>query len=139
MELNKSCGHQPPDVSIFPINCTQCLTTLNSGLSALSSDRKIYAFTNLLDGIELYSPTTLTHRCSIAQAVDPHNNIALGVVIVGNRYVFSGCSGGVIWMYDQNTGKSTARLQDPISSGALSFWKIGISSNNGVIKQPFKL
>jgi hypothetical protein len=123
----------------FPSICTRRLTQhFNSGLSALSSDRSIYAFTNLLDGIELYSSTTLAHRYSIAQAVDPHNNLALGVVITGNRYVFAGCSGGRIWMYDQDTGKTIARLQNPNSLGELSFRKTSMSSNN-VVKQPFRL
>ena len=86
-----------------------------SGMGVLNNSHDIYAFTNLLDGIDLFSSTTLSHQGSITQTIDPHNNLAIGLVITA--YVVVGDVGGAIWLYDRNTGSTLARLQNPTSSG----------------------
>jgi hypothetical protein len=94
----------------------------NSGLSVLSDDWSTYAFTNLLDGIELYSATTLAHQDSIAQPVDPSNNLALGLVIVPNAYVIVGGNRGTISIYNWGTGGLVARLHTSTSTGTPSYF-----------------
>ena len=105
--------------NLFAVNLMIC-----SGFSILSDDRNTYAFTNLLDGIDLYSPAaTLTYQRSIAQEIDQHNNLALGLIIVGNEYIISGGSGS-IWMY-KKTGNFMAHLHPPTSTGIVMyfFWE----------------
>jgi hypothetical protein len=114
------------------ISLSIILNDHQSGLSALSEDRNSYAFTNLLDGIDLYSSTSLIHRNSIPQHVDPRNNLALGLVMVADTYIVVGSSGGTIWMYNQRTGGVVARLQSLTSTGmsAASIIFENIHSNN---------
>jgi hypothetical protein len=88
----------------------------SSGLSAMSDARNIYAFTNLLDGVELYAPVSLDHQRSIPQAIDRLNNVALGLVIIANTYIVVGSTCGVIWVYDQKAGSLLARSQTPTLS-----------------------
>jgi hypothetical protein len=98
------------------ISSSTILSDYKSGMSVLSSDRSSYAFTNLLDGIDFYSSTTLMHRNSIPQTVDLCNNVALGLVMVADTYVVVGGSSGTIWMYNQKTGGVVACLQSPTST-----------------------
>jgi hypothetical protein len=104
------------------------VTLVCSGLSALSSNRRTYAFTNLLDGIELYSATTLEHQLSIAQAVDPCNNVALGLNLIANTLIVSGGSDGVISVYKQDNGQTIARLNAPTSKCKLHHHNSHISN-----------
>ena len=87
-----------------------------SGLSAMSDDRNIYAFSNLLDGVELFAAVSLDHQRSIPQNVDRLNNLALGLAIIANTYVVVGSTCGVIWVYDQRAGSLLARPQTPTLS-----------------------
>jgi hypothetical protein len=120
MEADESGDCESASVCPKPILMVHAINMLSSGVSALSDDRNVYAFTNLLDGIELFSSATLTHKCSIPQPLDHRYNIALGVRMVANTYLVVGGHGGMVWVYDQRTGKVVDQLQFPSSSGAVS-------------------
>ena len=105
---------------VFVVIGGSCLQlNIASGFGVLNCDRTIYAFTNLLNGVDLFSSITLTHQCSIAHSIDRYNNLALGLVVT--EYVIVGGIGGAIWIYDRNTRTPMACLQNPSSSGALPF------------------
>ncbi|KDR65280.1 hypothetical protein GALMADRAFT_232961 [Galerina marginata CBS 339.88] len=72
------------------------------GLAAISEDSHTFAFTNLFDGIEIFSLPRLIHCGSIPQNIRQQSNVTLGIFFVGNDHVVAGESGG-IGMYHTTT------------------------------------
>jgi hypothetical protein len=117
LATDKSDHDKPPSVS--PMRSGSRLQlSISSGFGALDRERDTYVFTNLLDGIDLFSSTALTHQGSIKQPVDHHNNLAIGLVVA--THIVAGGFGGAIWLYDRHTKQPLARLQNPMSTGVSS-------------------
>jgi hypothetical protein len=55
------------------------------------------------------------------QAVDPLNNIALGITLFTDKLV-TGSSDGTISVYNQDSGEIIAQLSDPASTGKLGHY-----------------
>jgi len=110
-------------LAIFHLPSWRCVKAVDVnrriGFSTLSDDRQTFAFTNLVDGVDVYSATTLEYQCSIKHVLNHENNIAIGLVILSNEYIISGGSYGLIHIDHTNKGQVVGRLNTPTSRSTI--------------------
>lgn len=93
-----------------------------SGSAAVSKDCRIYAFTNLLNGIEIFSLPGLKHCGTIAQAIQAEFNVTLGIAFNGVDHLVVGEYGGVC-MYEVSTRTLLYRLQGLAAQGMSAYFR----------------
>ncbi|KDR68947.1 hypothetical protein GALMADRAFT_145964 [Galerina marginata CBS 339.88] len=65
------------------------------GSAALSEDGRTFAFTNLLNGVEIFALPRLNHCGTIAQAIHQEANVTLGIAFLSNEHIVVGGFGGI--------------------------------------------
>ena len=81
---------------VYLISSTSIVVSdvLFRGASAISDDNRMMAFTNLADGVEIFSIPGLVHVSSIPQEACPSQNVVLGVAFFGDHHIVVGGPGG---------------------------------------------
>jgi len=81
-------------VYLVPLTSSVVSDVLFRGASAISDDNRMLAFTNLADGVEIFSIPGLVHVSTIPQETRPSQNVVLGIAFFGDNHIVVGGPGG---------------------------------------------
>lgn len=85
--------------------------TPDRGASAISTNAKYFAITNLADGINVFTLPDLDAYGSIAQDIAAKDNEAVSLKFIDDHLIVVGGTGGMS-VYDVETLQMVARLQE---------------------------